>query len=152
MKNTITAILLFFAGSIFSQQDLFKKIKEQLKKEHPEMNVENKLIIVNVWSLNDAKSREKNTELNKAYTFFEYAKLKGGLKGMIGVTFCLDNDQSAEDIILIKDKAVKPIVLKEKKDLSFPGITNIIFDSNGNVVKKNITTDIFEEVHQLITR
>ena len=152
MKNIITAILLFFAGSIFSQQDLFKKIKEQLKKEHPEMNVENKLIVVNVWSVNDSKSREKNMQLTKAYTFYEHAKLKGGLKGMIAVVFCTDNDVATEDIILTKDKTLKPIVLKDKKDLSFPEISNIIFDSNGNVIKKNMTTDIFEEVHQLITR
>ncbi len=152
MKNIILLTFLFFSGTIVSQEDLFKKLKEQIKKEHPEINVENKLFVVNVWSANDAKSRESNTQVNKAYTVFEHAKLKGGLKGMIGVLVCEGNDKSAETIILFKDKVIKPIVLNENAGFNFQGISNIIFDAAGNTVKKNVTTDIYEEVHQLITR
>jgi hypothetical protein len=152
MKNLTMILLLLFAGNLFSQENLFKKIKEQVKKEHPEMNVENKLLVINVWSVKDAKSREANSQINKAYTIYEYAKLKGGVKGMIGVLFCTDNDLSTETIILNKDKTTKPIVLNDNAGINLQGISNMIFDSTGNVVAKNITVDIFEEVHQLITR
>lgn len=152
MKSITIAILLFLAGNIFSQEDLFKKIKKQLKEDHPEMNIENKLIVVNVWSVNDPKSREANVQINKAYTSYEFARLKGGSKGMVGVLFCEDSDVSTATIILHKDKVLKPIVINNDKYFNLQGISNIIFDSNGSVVKKNTTSDIFEEIHQLITR
>jgi len=152
MKNVTLIILLFCGVRIFSQQDVFQKLKEELKNEHPEINFENKLIVLNVWSVNDINSREANVQVNKACIAYEFAKLKGGLKGVIGVIFCKNRDQKTETIILNKDKVTKPIILKNISDQDLSNISNVIFDSNGNIVSKNITSDIFEEIHKLITR
>jgi len=108
--------------------------------------------VVNIWSADNVASREANLQLNKAYSAYEFARLKGGAKGMIGVLLSADNDTKGESIILSKDKVLKPITLKNNNDLELQGLSNIIFDSNGDVINKNITSDIFEKIHQLITR
>ncbi len=151
MKNITIITLLFIAGKIYSQENLYQKIREKIKKEHPEMQVENKLIVVNIWSVNDQASRNANIQINKAHTSYEFARLKGGSKGMVGVLLCTDNDLKSETIILNKDKVAKSVLLTND-GLDLGGVSNIIFDSDGNVINKNMSTDIFEKIHQLITR
>lgn len=149
----ITLTLLFVASSIFlnAQSDLFSKVKKGLREIHPELNLENHLIAVNVWSANDAASREANKQFNKVYGIYEFAKLKGGLKGLICVT--INKDGESASIILNKDGATKLIQLSNIDVASLNSNTNSVFDENGVEVYKNISSDkIFESINQLITR
>jgi hypothetical protein len=148
MKNLVFFFLFFLAGAVFSQESLYLEIKEKLFKEHPELQTTNKLIVVNVWSANDSKSREANISLNKAATVYNSAKLKGGLKGMIGVTICKDEGPGS-NVILAKDNVTKTVSISGDH---VPSMNNIIFDSQGNVIAQNITGDIYSEVQKLITR
>jgi hypothetical protein len=152
MKKAILMILTFAAVNVYSQSPLYSQVKEKLQKEHPELKFENKLLVINIWSPSSAESRQKNGELNKAYTTYEFAKLKGGSKGMIGVMINLGSDQSLQEINLGKDKISKAINLQDTEGIVVDGMTNVIFDSKGNEVKKNVTGNIFTEINNLITR
>src|ERR1043166_5309067 len=98
MKKIILIMLMFTFVNVFSQSQLYMKVKERLQQEHPELKFENKILVINVWSPASVESREKNNELNKAYTTYEYAKLKGGTKGMVGVVINKESDLSQQEI------------------------------------------------------
>ena len=149
----ITLTFLFVALSVIlnAQSDLFSKVKKSLKETHPEVNFDNHLIAVNVWSANDAASREANKQFNKVYGIYEFAKLKGGLKGLICVT--INKDGESASIILNKDGATKLIQLSNIDVSALNSNTNSVFDENGVEVYKNISSDkIFESINKLITR
>ena len=143
-------MLSTIATFLNAQSDVYLKLKNAIKENHPEINLENKLIAVNVWSANNPESREVNKQLNRVYTIYEFAKLKGGLKGLVCVTINKDGD--AASIILNKDGATKLIQLNTF-EISSASNSNFIFDDKGNEVYKNISSDkIFESVNKLITR
>ncbi|MBL7921604.1 MAG: hypothetical protein JNJ40_14915 [Bacteroidia bacterium] len=148
----ITLTFLFVALSVIlnAQSDLFSKVKKSLKETHPEVNFDNHLIAVNVWSANDAASREANKQFNKVYGIYEFAKLKGGLKGLICVA--INKDGESASIILTKDGATKVIQLNS---IELTGVANgnVVYDDNGVEVYKNIANDkVFESINKLITR
>lgn len=145
-------IFLFSALALCSkaQSDVFLKVKKAIKENYPEINLENKLIAVNVWSASDQGSREANKQFNRVYYIYEFAKLKGGLKGLFCVTINKEGD--ATTIILNKDGATKLLSLN-KVDISLPSNSNFVFDDQGKEVYKNISSDkIFESINKLITR
>jgi len=151
MKKSFLLFFILLSSVITAQDNLYKKIKERLKAEHPEIKTENKLLVVNFWSVEDAHSREANVQMNKAYTAYEYAKLKGGLKGMIGVMISLNEEISLNDITIGKDKVTKNISMVSS-GLDAGNHKCIVYDSNGNVVKESTGTELFKEINQLITR
>lgn len=152
MTKLITAMLfLTFIVKVNAQTDLYLKIKSQLKNEHPEINLENKLIAVSFWSPDNSESREANKDFNKAYKMYEFAKLKGGFKGIV----CLAVNKTGENasIILNKDGVNKVITLNGIDAKNYSTVTNVVFDSQGTEVFKNISHEqIFESIHNLITR
>lgn len=147
----LTILLLFLSSYIFSQENLYKKVKEQLTKEYPQLNLENKLLAINIWSVNDVTSRKANSELNKAVTTFGVAKLKGGLKGIVGVAICVDAGTGSA-IILTKENLTKLNSLENTGlEITQPG--NVIYDSEGKLIYKELLfTDIYNSVQTLITR
>jgi hypothetical protein len=84
------------------------------------------------------------------YKIYEFAKLKGGLKGLVCVIINKEGD--AASIILNKDGATKLIQLNNL-DVPSNTVSNFVFDENGKEVYKNIPSGkIFESINQLITR
>ena len=149
MKKIITIAFLVLIFKTNAQTDLFEKIKNTMKIEHPEIKLDNKLISINIWNSSNQDSRDANKQFNKAYSVYEFAKLKGGLKGIICVT--INKLQENASIILTKDGATKIIVINTIKVEE--SLNNIVFDQQGNEVYKNIATDkIFESINKLITR
>lgn len=151
MRSKFILLFVLFAGISIAQDNLYKKIKDRLRAEHPELKTENKLLVVNFWSAEDAISREANIQLNKAYSTYEFAKLKGGSKGMIGVMISLNEEISLNDITIGKDKVNKNISLTSS-GLDAGSHKTIIYDSNGNLMKESAGTELFKEINQLITR
>lgn len=148
----ITFAFLFSVISAFlnAQSDVYLKLKNSIKQNHPEINLENKLIAVNFWSANNQESREANKQFNRVYSIYEFAKLKGGLKGLVCVTVNKEGD--AASIILIKDGATKLIQLNVF-DISSVSNSNFIFDDKGNEVYENISSNkIIESLNKLVTR
>lgn len=151
MKKLATIVLLVFMVKANAQLSLFVKIKNQLKIDHPEISLENKLIAVNVWTSADKNSRDANKQFNKAFNIYEFAKLKGGVKGIICVTINKLNETAT--IILMKDSANKLVQINNINLNDISTITNSVFDAQGNEVYKNLATDkIFESINKLITR
>ena len=152
MKKVSLVVLMFAFTGVFAQSPLLIKVKQRLLAEHPELKLDNKIVVINVWSVSKVESRERNTQLNKAYATYEFAKLKGGLKGMIGVLINLDDELSQQEIALGKDNVSKAINIVNLQGVELDNINNIIFDDKGNEMAKNIDGDIFKEVNALITR
>ena len=164
MKSIYIAI--FVLGALFSkaQTNLYNKLSSYLTGQTKELLVNQRLIAINVWSASDKNSRDLNIEFEKAFKAFDYAKLKGGNKGIIVLNINIDsnkniNSTSNANIILNKDGITKMIniqndnadILKEMKGKSSG--YNIVFDSNGKMVYENLApASVFKSIQQLITR
>lgn len=156
MKKLFLIISTFFLSTFLNaQSDLYVKIKKVLQQTHPELVTDNKLIAINIWSVEDANSRETNKSFEKTYTVYEFARLKGGLRGIVFVALNLDNLSSTATITLSKDGVIKSISLKAEdvEGLNSYEIENIVFDSTGNFVYKNLPpSTVFSSIQSLITR
>jgi hypothetical protein len=151
----MTLSVLFVSFCLQAQTDLYLKIKKILQQTHPALITDSKLIAINIWSANNDNSRDANKSFEKAYNVYQVAKLKGGLRGLVVVTLNLDNLSSDAVITLGKDNITKSISLKAEavKELEVYGIENIVFDSNGTRVYKNLSPlQIFSSIQSLITR
>lgn len=151
------SVLLLFSG-LKSQSDLYSKLNSFVSNQTKE-KVENRLIAVNIWSVNDKSSRDLNIEFEEAYKTFEYAKLKGGNKGIIVLNVNLDSDPINADITLQKDGVTKLIkVSSDNTEIinSLKGKNagyNVVFDNKGNLVYENLKQGtVFTNVQKLITR
>lgn len=153
-------ISIFVLGSIVAnaQSDLYNKLNSFLTNQTKEI-VANRMIAINVWSSSDKTSREINAEFEKVFNTYDYAKLKGGSRGIIVLNINLDQDAVNSNITAKKDGVTRSItipsdnseILKELKDK--PTGYNIVFDSSGNVVYEYLTSgNVFNSIHQLITR
>jgi hypothetical protein len=151
MKKVLSILFFLTLTGAFAQEDFYRQLKQRLKAEHPELITANKLLVVNVWSASDISSRDSNKQLHRASKAYSFAKLKGGSKGMIAVSVCLDEEPGLQSAALNKD-GVADVISINAKGMSAEGINKAIYDSGGNLVQKNFTADIFDEVHKLITR
>ncbi len=158
MKALFTSFIILGSLVCNAQSSLYNKLNSYLTNQTKEV-VANRLIAINVWSANDKNSRDLNIEFDKVYKAYEYAKLKGGNKGIIVLNINIDNDAINSNITLKKDGVTKTNrvpadnsdILNELKGK--PAGYNIVFDSNGNVVYENLTTGtVFNSINQLITR
>ncbi len=151
---------MFVLGAFLSnaQVSLYNKLNSFVSNQTKEV-VNNRLIAINIWSVNNKVSRAINDEFDEAYKTYEFAKLKGGKNGIIVLNINLDSDPVNTDITLEKDGITKAIkipsdnsdiinLLKEK-----PAGYNIVFDESGNVVYENLAQgSIFSAIQKLITR
>lgn len=155
MKKVVALLFLtslFFGG--YSQTSVYQNLKTLLKETHPEVITADKLIAFNVWSVNDAESREVNKGFEKAYKVYESALLKGGKKGIIVISFNKDNLTSDAVIAYSKDGIVKVIPYK-MNEITLPeaSISNAVYDSTGEEVYKNLNaSNIYTSIKHLITR
>lgn len=156
MSKKILLTLALITMGLFSQaqNDLFTSLKKVISETHPEINLDNKLIAMNVWSLNNSESRETNESFEKAYIIYEVAILKGGRKGLVVLAVSKDELSSEAVITLKKDGVTKMISIKlsELKGLD-SATSNIVFDSDGHEVYKNLSSpNVFKSIQHLITR
>lgn len=149
-------ITLFVLGAFLSnaQSNLYTKLNSYLSTNTKE-KVQNRLIAVNVWSVNDQNSREINKEFSEAYTIFANAKLKGGNKGIIVLNVTLDQDNVITDITLKKDGVKTIRIPNDNSDIinAIGAASNVVFDENGNKVFENINKgSVVTSIQSLITR
>ena len=158
-KNILLIFCLGFLAIQLNAQELnYNSLVSYIQKNTKE-NTANKIIAVNIWSVNDKSSRDANIDLNNTTYIFKDAKLKNGSKGMIGISICLDNDEVANNIILKKD-GINTLLRVNASELtntiSLTGKTagyNIGFDSEGNLLFENQqNTTFLNSIRNLITR
>ncbi len=156
MKKLLLTLSLFtFAFVGKSQDDLYQQLKTAITQSHPEINMDNKLIAYNIWSVADAESREANKSFEKAYLVWEKAKLKGGSKGIVVVAINKDNLSSTASIVFSKDGMVKTLSFKydDLRGLNEGTPANLVFDSNGQQIYKNLKAQVvYSSINSLITR
>lgn len=150
--------LLFFAlfaclSGTKAQTGLFNKVKQLLQQTHPEIALDNKLIAINVWQLNDIRSRELNKDFEKAAQVYQVAKLKGGTKGLVVVCVSRDHLNAEAVVALSKDGIVKSVSLSLDELSEAAAIKNIVFDMYGNEVYADLENgQAYPSIQKLITR
>lgn len=150
MKKHVLLLFLIISSFGKAQVSLYKQIKDAIQLENPKINFDDKLVVLNVWQASDIESRNANKEFDKMYKTYEFAKLKGGLKGVVIAQLNI-TDQTAS-IILNKDGIVKLIPVKIITN-ELHSKKNVVFNSNGDLVYENLlSADIFKSFLNLITR
>lgn len=152
MKTIALTICLLASGWAFSQANAPDKVYAYILKNSGNTELKNKLLAINIWSSNNLESRSCNKNLDKATFTYQYAKLKGGLKGLVAFDICLDAATNTIQIIRVKDGIKYLQVLNNDTSLQLKE-GNLLFDSNGQLVANDLQSSaIYETIHQLITR
>lgn len=154
-KNIFVGFIIVYTSLLTAQSNLNFEVKNLIYSQYPNINTENTLIAINFWSVTDSKSRDLNKAFEKVANTYQFAHLKGGLKGIVVLLINNENLSSTANITLSKDGIKKSINIKSsdlKQDISELPL-NIIFDSEGKIIYKNLNaSDVFEKINQLITR
>ena len=154
-KNIFTGFIILYTCLLSAQSNLNFEVKNLIYSQYPNTNIENTLLAINFWSVSDSKSRDLNKAFEKVANTYEFAHLKGGLKGIVVLLVNKDNLSSLANISLSKDGIKKAINLKlsDLKQHNSDLPSNIIFDSNGKIIYNNLEAiNVFEKINQLITR
>ena len=154
-KNIFTGFIILNTFLLSAQSNLNFEVKNLIYSQYPNTNIENTLLAINFWSVSDSKSRDLNKAFEKVANTYEFAHLKGGLKGIVVLLINKDNLSSLANISLSKDGIKKSINLKlsDLKQHNSDLPSNIIFDSNGKIIYNNLEAiNVYEKINQLITR
>ena len=154
-KNIFTGFIILNTFLLSAQSNLNFEVKNLIYSNYPNTNIENTLLAINFWSVSDSKSRDLNKAFEKVANTYEFAHLKGGLKGIVVLLVNKDNLSSLANISLSKDGIKKSINLKlsDLKQHNSDLPSNIIFDSNGKIIYDNLEAiNVYEKINQLITR
>ena len=163
MKKLVLLPLLFLSFVMHSQMIDYTAIRKVISETYPEIDFSNKLLAISVWNSTDKTSRDMNAELHKTYTVYKDAKLSGGLKGVVLISISSDTDEMNFKIAEKKDALHFPFTLCDFKSYNLnsklsqmklnKNMTNVVFDSNGNLIYTNLQTEaIFKSFNTLITR
>jgi hypothetical protein len=150
MRKVISLVLMLCAGYIGAQSNKAEKVKEILNTRFPLMNLENKLVFVASETDDKHYSINDLTELNKTASVYEFAKLKGGSKGILCVLLIKD---TAREIELNKNGFSNIIKIKvdESKDLTLD--KPLFINADGSEREHtSFEVKIFKTVNALITR
>ncbi len=152
-------LLLLIAPFIKSQTEGLE-VRNKIQFAIPDLNLENKILFINVWQSGDFLSRQNNKEFLRVSEIYKGAKLKNGLKGVCYINISLDNDNTIWEISLKKDSVMShnsfntdskrfDEVLKYFGNKTGSRIVN----SNGEIVSKDVKKEnCFNLFRSLITR
>lgn len=157
MKKVFLLPLLMccLGNSLAQNSETLYTIKELIRIQFPQVETENKLIAINIWSPSDNESRACNQAFENTFNTFKDARLKGGQRGLILVLLVKENlDPTA--FTLLKKDGVQCALVYSLSDAGNPSLfkyKNAVFASDGEVLYKNLYSDnIFSSVQSLITR
>lgn len=153
---------VFYSFNKAPMNDDYSNLTSIIKNKNAQFLLEDKLLLVTFWSSNNAESREMNKEALRVYKIYKYAKLKGGVKGVSLFTVSSDSDKKNWEIALNRDNLNDETNHVEQKGLNsdlFKALKvnqvpfNILYDSNGNELARNITSEgMFKYFNSLVTR
>lgn len=159
MKKVILSLVFGLVLTSFlakAQDPSYKQLVLIVQSKLPTLDVYNKIVAINAWSVSDAASRKTNIEFNKSYKLWEFAKLKNGPKGAVVISCNTDSDATLANISITKDGITK-LIQVNKNDYDFlknvSAGSNVVYDNTGAKVYENLTSDkVFNSFNQLITR
>ncbi len=154
MKKILLGLFAMCCMALNSQSESYDRLVRVLRETNPALDLNNKIIVVNPWSISGTESRDLNKAFGNAQSTFQVAKLKGGRAGMVVVALnMVDKDPEAR-ITLKKDGTENLILLQSdelKNDPAFQN--NKVFDSNGQVIYSGLeSAGVFNAIQKLITR
>ena len=157
MKPSILFLSLLFLSSGFRAQTpaIIEEVKTRLLAQHPELDVEEKLVAINIWSSSDKNSRECNKAFEQVCSTYAYARLEGGRRGVLLVLLNKENLDEMALLAVGKDGLVCSYSLKASDIASVSDLPkkNIVYNSKGETVYTNLSTDqVFTSFQSLITR
>ncbi len=158
--------LLLFASSFFMMSHLTAQnfsgndIRNVSLDLIPELNLQNKVLFINVWQSSDIASRENNKEFLRVSSIYEKAKLKNGAAGVAFINLSIDSELYNWIISTKKDSLISNYNLENTtgkyKSLAnyFDGKTgNMIIGNDGTIIARDIKKeDCFNLFKSLITR
>ena len=152
MKQLLIIAFALVVNLCNAQDEIYQKVNTFIKQNHPELITQSKILVVNFVNPSQSDDKGVHKSLEKTGSVYEVAKLKGGRNGVICVTVVKD---AQSQIALNKQghKHIHVINGSQLQNLDTNGIDNITFNSNGEVVYKNLESNkIYEAINQLITR
>ncbi|MFN7910659.1 MAG: hypothetical protein ACK5QC_02475 [Bacteroidota bacterium] len=162
IKKSLLLFAIFTILSVRGQTSQYDLAVSLIKRVDKSANLENKMILISFWTINDADSRERNKEMERVSKIYEKAKLKGGSAGVYFYNFCIDEDQLKYKISLKRDSInSSSSYIENKEEFNIINSTfelntqpNVfIFDSKGNMISKGFAKkDVFTQLLNQITR
>jgi hypothetical protein len=126
----------------------------------PEVDLQNKILFINVWQSASIESRENNKEFLRVSDIYHKAKLKNGSQGVVFINICLDNDLYTWILSTKRDSITSKYNLenttqKYKPLLNYfdhkPG--SLVIGNDGTIISKDLKKeDCFKLFLSLITR
>ncbi len=126
----------------------------------PELDLQNKILFINVWQSSNIESRENNKEFLRVSGIYHQAKLKNGSKGVAYINICLDAEVYNWVLCTKRDSIVSKYNLENSTDKynslvkyfnGKPG--SLIIGEDGTIINKDLKKeDCFASFRSLITR
>jgi hypothetical protein len=113
----------------------------------PDVNLENKILFINVWQSSNIESRENNKEFLRVSNIYKGAKLKNGLKGVVYVNLSIDKDTYLWMMSIKRDGIVCDYNM-ENTTGKFDALSKLFGDFTGSVVVGSDGTIIAKDVKQ----
>ena len=162
IKKVILLVRILTISLLKGQTNQYDLAVSMIKKTDKSTNLDNKMIFLSFWSINDSESRERNKEMQRVSKIYEKAKLKGGAEGVYFYNFCIDEDQLKYNISLKRDSitstsnyienATEFSVINSTFQLNMQPNAFLI-DSKGNMISKGFAKkDVFTQLLNQITR
>lgn len=126
----------------------------------PELNLQNKILFINIWQSSDLESRDNNKEFQRVSNIYTQAKLKNGLSGVAFINLSVDTELFNWIVSTKKDSISSKFSLENTNGKYEPIANyfngkpgNIVIGNDGTVISKNIKKeDCFFLFRSLITR
>lgn len=126
----------------------------------PELDLQDKILFINVWQSGSIESRENNKEFLRVSDIYYKAKLKNGVKGVAYINICLDTELYNWVLSTKRDSIVSKYNLENSTDKyrslvkyfdGKPG--SLIIGTDGTIISKDLKKeDCFKLFLSLITR
>lgn len=162
MKKIILSLLLLTGLHVFGQSDgTYNEIIAFLHQAHPEVNTDNKLIVLSLWASDDAASRETNKTFKSLHDTYKGAILKDSRQGMILISVSADKDEVSYTIALQKDGITDCITYCDFKgrydgvirSFKLGATNNVVYSSKGELFFSNLDqTNARSSIISLLTR
>ena len=158
-KKLILLCGLMFSLQFSKAQNTEANYRSLIQKAISGIDLENKILFINVWQSGDFESRANNKEFIRVSNIYKKAKLKNGLKGVEYINISLDQLVSWE-IALKRDTIISDHSLENSsgkydailKEFNFK-TGSVVVNSNGEVIKTGLNDQTcFKFFNSLITR
>lgn len=160
LKSIALALFAILISNYVQAQVSGNDFRNSVSELIPQVNLENKILFINVWQSSNIDSRENNKEFLRVSNIYQAAKLKNGNKGVAYINLSLDKDAYMYIMSVKRDSVSTPFTFDNTtgkyNDLAklFGDFTgNVIVGSDGNIIAKDIKKEnCFSLFRSLITR